>query len=128
MLRQFIRFSVVGGVGFFADAGALFLMIYGFSLDPYYSRFGSFLFAATLTWFLHRNYTFLVRDVTPIRQWFNFLVFNGSGMALNLFIYMALIGAESGKYSHPMAAVTISSGVAYLYNYFMSRRYVFNET
>ena len=58
MPAQFLKFGLVGLVGFVVDAGALFLLIAFGDLGPYIGRIYSFLIAASVTWVLHRHFTF----------------------------------------------------------------------
>ena len=57
MAGQFLRFGIVGAVGFVVDAGLLHLLLI-WGLGPYSGRVVSFLAAATMTWILNRSFTF----------------------------------------------------------------------
>ena len=54
---QFLRFGLVGAVGFLVDVGVLYAM-HGLGLDLYTARVVSFLAAATFTWLGNRFFTF----------------------------------------------------------------------
>ena len=89
-----------------------------------------------LTWFLHRIYTF--RHQLPVAdkhatssralvdQWFRFIVTNGLGAALNYGIYAVLILNSELCRAYPVVAVAIGSLVAMVFNFVISRRFVFS--
>lgn len=57
-MRQFLRFAIVGGIGFVSDAAALALLIATTPLGPFVSRLVSIGFALTVTWLCNRSLTF----------------------------------------------------------------------
>ena len=123
---QFAKFCIVGTVGFVADAGTLYLFMSMASLDPYTGRIFSFLFAATVTWALNRNYTFRSNVPTPrTRQWARFVTANTIGGALNYGVYSALILSGGWFIKAPVLAVAVGSIVGLAFNYTASRKLVF---
>ena len=53
--RQFLRFCIVGTIGFVVDAGSLYLIMATTGAGPYLARLFSFMMAASATWILNRN-------------------------------------------------------------------------
>jgi putative flippase GtrA len=56
-IEHFLRFAIVGGVGFLIDAGLLFVFLRA-GLDPFVARSISLPVAAFSTWRLNRRITF----------------------------------------------------------------------
>jgi putative flippase GtrA len=123
---QIIRFLLVGGVGFVVDAVALLLMVHGAGMSPIWSRIPSLLIALTVTWWLHRSFTFAwARGTSPSgSEWLRFVIVNGFGNALNLSIYWVLVGFLAWGI---LLSLTIASILAAGINYSMSARWVFRR-
>lgn len=125
-LEQFAKFSVVGTIGFIADTGALYLLMFVAGLDPFTGRLFSFLFAATVTWLLNRNYTFRGSAPAPrTRQWARFVTVNAVGGALNYGVYSALILSGGWFLEAPVLAVAAGSIAGLACNFTASRKFVF---
>ncbi len=123
---QFVKFGIVGVVGFVIDATALYLLINLGDLGPYITRVYSFVLAASVTWALHRNFTFKASAKgAPARQWARFVVINTFGAAINYGVYAALLLASDFFLSQPVLAVAVGSLAAWAFNFAASRRYVF---
>ena len=121
----FLRFCLVGGLGFVIDAGALALLVYGLGADPMAARALSFLVAATATWATHRRFTFRVAARPSGLEWLRFVLANGAGGLLNLGVYSALLLGAPPPLGLPLPAVVVASAVAVVFNYTASRRLVF---
>ena len=128
-LRQFLRFCAVGAVGFAVDAGLLALLLATTPLGPYLGRLVSFLAAATVTWLLHRRFTFpaAVRARRG-RQWLLFVAVNGGGAALNYGIYALLVATAPLFSARPVLAVAVGSAVALAVNFLANRTWVFRAS
>lgn len=126
-LSEALRFSLVGGIGFAVDAGLLFIFTRILEFNPFFWRLFSFLSASTVTWSLHRNFTFDFFALAPLRQWLRFAVFNGLGGLANFLIYTLLILHGAPLLDDPMVAVTISSMIAFFYNFTVSKYLVFKH-
>ena len=114
MNRQFLRFALVGGIGFCIDVAVLYLL----------------LAAATGTWQLNRRYTF--RDRPGVaglratgRQWLRFVMANAVGGAVNLGTYAALVTQVGLCAELPALAVAAGSVTGLAFNYTASRLWVF---
>jgi putative flippase GtrA len=125
--RQFLRFCLVGGVGFVVDAGILLLLI-GVGLDRYSGRVLSYLAAATVTWLLNRRYTFTDAMARPLhRQWAHYVGVNAIGAAVNYLVYAGCLLASGTFYDRPVLAVAAGSAVALLFNFAANRYLVFRR-
>jgi putative flippase GtrA len=125
-VREFGRFLVVGGTGFVVDGALLLLLVHGAGMSKLWARLPSFLVAVTVTWWLHRHFTFAwARSTKPsAREWLRFVSGNVVGNGLNLALYWFLVG-EFGW--GPLAALALASGVAVGVNYGVSATWVFRR-
>jgi putative flippase GtrA len=126
LTTEFIKFAVVGTVGFLVDAAILHLMVTVGGAGLYGSRIVSYLGAATTTWFLNRHFTFHgAANTGAERQWRRFVLVNGLGGSFNYAVYAALVATGGVFASHPVGAVAVGSLAGLIVNFFASRRIVF---
>jgi putative flippase GtrA len=120
------RFLLVGAVGFLVDAAVLLLLVDIAGMSRLWSRVPSLLVAITVTWWLHRHFTFSwAREVAPSkREWLRFVVANAVGNGLNLILYWVLIGLFGWRI---LPALAVASVAAAGINYAMSARWVFRR-
>jgi putative flippase GtrA len=122
---EFLRFCIVGAVGFVVDAGVLYLLI-GAGVNPYGGRVVSYLVAATTTWSLHRVFTFAgASRAAPGRQWVAFVITNAIGGGVNWSVYALVVRAAGSEGWMPLVGVAVGSGAGLAFNYLVSRRWVF---
>jgi putative flippase GtrA len=123
---QFLRFLMVGAIGFVVDAAVLLLLIHGGGLSRIWARVPSFLAAVTVTWLLHRNFTFMRanRAAPSIREWVHFTLANAFGNGANLVMYAAFVGLWAWD---PLPALAVASVAALGVNYALSARWVFKR-
>lgn len=121
---QFLRFALVGVVGFTIDAGVLRLVVGAFGLNLYAGRVVSFLVAVTVTWALNRVFTFR-HTGAPAAQWLRFVCANALGGAVNFGVYALLVGTLSGMRENPSVAVACGSLVGMSLNFILMKRVVF---
>lgn len=120
------RFLLVGAVGFVVDGAVLLALVEVGGTSRLWARIPSFLVAVTVTWFLHRNFTFAWAAATrpSISEWRRFVFANALGNGVNLSIYTILVTLfDLGA----LAALAIASVVAAAVNYAMSTRWVFRR-
>jgi putative flippase GtrA len=120
------RFLLVGAVGFVVDAVVLLLLVDGMGMSRLWARIPSLLVAITVTWWLHRHFTFSwARDVAPSRrEWLRFVFANAVGNGLNLVIYWVLIALFDWRILPALAAASVAAAGI---NYAMSARWVFKR-
>jgi putative flippase GtrA len=125
-LLQFLRFGVVGTVGFIVDTAVLYAGL-ALGLGLYSGRALSYLAAATTTWALNRAWTF--RDAgparPPARQWALFLLVNLVGFAFNYGTYAVLIAFVPAVAAAPVIGVAAGALAGMAGNFILSRRFVF---
>ncbi|WP_372617793.1 GtrA family protein [Falsiroseomonas sp.] len=124
-LLQFLRFGVVGTIGFVVDTAVLYAgLAAGFGL--YGGRAVSYLAAATTTWALNRAWTFRgLGEGAALRQWGVFVLVNLVGFAFNYGTYAALVAGVSSVAQHPVIGVAAGALAGMSGNFLLSRRFVF---
>jgi len=127
-LSRFLRFGLVGVVGFVVDTGLLYLGLAA-GLGLWLGRVVSYLGAVTATWLLNRRFTF--RGHIPghtFHEWGRFAVSQLGGAITNLGIYGVLIEASVLARSHPVVGVAAGSLSGLVINYSLARIFVFRGT
>ncbi|MCA4920866.1 MAG: GtrA family protein [Roseomonas sp.] len=125
VLMEFLRFGVVGTIGFLVDTTVLYAGL-AFGLGLYGGRAVSYLLAATTTWALNRLWTFRGRGDGPVhQQWALFLVVNLIGFAMNYGTYAALIAYVPMVGAHPVLGVAAGAIAGMFGNFVLSRQLVF---
>ena len=123
--QEFLRFGVVGTIGFLVDSGVLYGMIW-LGAGLYLGRAISYVAAATATWALNRVWTFRGRGGGPVhRQWALFVAVNLLGFALNYGTYAVLVATVPVVAAHPVLGVAAGSIAGMFTNFALSRRVVF---
>jgi len=120
---RFARYCGVGALGFLIDAGFLLWLIEYLALDPYLARVFSILLALTMTWAMHRTWTFASANPDRLGEWSRFAVVNGAGSVLNYSVYSAILLSLPG--TAPLAALAAGSVLALLANFLGSRHWAF---
>lgn len=129
MIRQFLRFGVVGTLGFVVDAAVLMGMI-ALGLGPYAGRVVSYVAAASATFALNRAWTFREqRSGGPVAaQWGRFLAVNLVGFAANYGTYAVLLATVPLVARQPVLGVAAGSLAGMFLNFALSRRLVFRSS
>lgn len=124
LFAQFLRFGIVGLVGFLFDTATVYAL--KGSLGLYGAGMVSYLVAGTVTWGLNRCWTFRGLGGGPVhRQWALFLVANLLGFVLNRGAYAALIAFLPVARAYPVLAVFAGAVAGMFANFALSRRIVF---
>lgn len=127
---QFLRFGLVGVVGFLVDAGLLRLLLNA-GFGYYGGRVISFLAAATTTWILNRSFTFR-RDAPsafahPATEWLSYLGLMLIGGAANYGAYALAISSSETVRAHPELGVALGSLAGMAINFWTSKRMIFER-
>jgi putative flippase GtrA len=127
--RQFLKFCLVGGIGFLVDSGTYWTLIRGLGVDPGYAGFLSiFVFGMTTTWLLNRSLTF--RDRRGGRVWAEYLRFaaaNGIGNSLNWGIRTVLVDAIPLFHRLPVLGVIAGTAIGLIFNFTSAKYFVFRK-
>jgi len=126
LMAEFLRFGVVGTIGFLVDAGVLMGAL-ALGLGPWLGRAISYLAAASTTFALNRAWTFRGRGEPKAlgRQWALFLLVNLFGFAANYGTYALLITLSALVAANPVIGVAAGSISGLFVNFTLSRRIVF---
>jgi putative flippase GtrA len=123
--QEFLRFGVVGTIGFVVDSSVLYGAI-GLGAGLYLGRAISYMAAATATWALNRAWTFRGRGGGPVhRQWALFVAVNLVGFALNYGTYAVMVATLPVVTANPILGVAAGSIAGMFTNFVLSRRVVF---
>lgn len=127
LAQQFLRFGVVGGIGFVVDTAVLYGALW-LGAGLYLGRAVSYVSAATANWALNRAWTFRDSGSTrpAHRQWALFLLVNLGGFVLNYGTYALLVTFVPTVAAHPVLGVAAGSVAGMFANFFLSRRLVFS--
>jgi putative flippase GtrA len=121
---QFLRFGVVGLIGFGLDTATVYALrgrlgLYGAGMVSYFV-------AASANWALNRAWTFRGQSSGRAhRQWVLFLIANSCGLVLNRGTYVALIATTSICTAYPVLAVAAGAVAGMFANFGLSRQLVF---
>jgi putative flippase GtrA len=127
----FLRFGLVGGCGFIVDETILAILHYVIGIDRYSARAISIFCAATFTWWGNRNLTFPEHAATGgalelAREWFRFMLANGIGAVVNYATYTIFVSFVSLPLGHPLVATAVGVAVGLVFNFTLSKRFVFH--
>lgn len=125
-METFLRFGMVGTIGFVVDTAVLYVGFWS-GLGLLGGRIASYLVAATVTWYLHRRFTFRAAVPPSFAEWGRFLVSNALGGLVNVGIYWALVLAVPFCARYPVVAVAFGAIAGLAINYTLSRRVVFRQ-
>ncbi|MDQ2803829.1 MAG: GtrA family protein [Pseudomonadota bacterium] len=121
---DFLRFGVVGVIGFMVDTAVVYSLRGAFGL--YGAGMASYLIAATVNWALNRSWTFRGRGRGRAhRQWARYLAANIAGFVLNRGTYAALVTVVPLCAAQPVIAVAAGAVAGMMVNFSLSRAVVF---
>jgi putative flippase GtrA len=126
---QFLRFGLVGLVGYAVDVAVLLLGVRA-GLDPFTARLPSFIAAASTTFLLNRRFTFRASAGAgrhAHRQWMLFVLLMLPGLALNYGTY-AFLGAHWPFGARVLAVPVFAGALAgMMINFLLAKRIVFRS-
>ncbi|MYN41595.1 GtrA family protein [Duganella sp. FT109W] len=125
VVRQLLRFVVIGAIGFGADVAVLYGAL-ALGSGPYPGRLLSFLTAVWVTWRLNRRYTF-APTAAPWREWWRYLAAMSGGAALNLAAYWLTLWCLAPALWLPALGVAVGSLAGMLVNFLSAKLFVFKS-
>ena len=125
--RRFLRYAIVGGSGFVADASVLTILVNGLGYGHYISRIVSFSFAVTLTWWINRRWVFEVGAPSK-REYSGYFAVQLVGAVINLGIYVLTIELVPTLAPIPVLPLAVGASAALLANFYLVRRFVFSNS
>ncbi len=125
-IAEFLRFCIVGAVGFIVDAGVLMLCIHLLGQDAVSGRLVSFAFAVMATFELNRRWAFQRGGHgTYLATLAAYLGVQGLGFLCNLGIYTLLYVTLPRPFNAPLSCLVVASALALVVNYAGARLVVF---
>jgi len=133
--KRFIKFAIVGGVGFVIDTGTLSLLVFLLNLTGDTQRLAakavSFTLAVISNFVWNRRWTYPESRSKPLgKQMTQFFVLNLIGLGINLLVFsvvdsllIPLVGLVWALYGAQIAAV----GVAMFWNFAANRLVTYND-
>lgn len=124
-MSRLVRFVFAGGIGFVADAAALWLLLAVTPLGPFVARMLSIGFALCVTWQLNRHLTFSPSNRGMAQEGARY---GGVGIAtsiVNYLVYSAMLFAVPA--TPPLAALAVASLVAMTLSFLGYSRLVFDR-
>jgi putative flippase GtrA len=121
---QFMRFGIVGTVGFSLDTITVYSLRHGLGL--YGAGAVAYIVAASGNWFLNRLWTFRGLGSGPAhRQWAMFMITNLVGFVLNRGAYALMVTFVAAAADQPVIATAAGAVAGMFVNFSLSRRLVF---
>ena len=124
-MRRFLRFLVIGAIGFTADAGMLGALLVWTPLGVYSARLVSISFALLVTWLLNRLITF---DPSSRPVAVEGARYGGVGIATSVINYLAYSAFLWAMPDVPViVALVVASVVALTFSFLGYSRLVFDR-
>lgn len=125
LAAQFLRFGIVGALGFMWDTATVYSMRHVIGLTG--AAILAYFVAASMNWLMNRLWTFRGTGSpgSMLRQWGTFLVANSLGFLLNRGTVLVLIQIVPLCEAHPVLALMAGTLAGMFSNFTMSRRLVF---
>ncbi|MEZ8100371.1 GtrA family protein [Vibrio bivalvicida] len=122
---RLVRFALIGGIGFVADAAVFSALFYLADTSIMLARAIAFVGAATVTWLGNRIFTFYSTEQKAFQQWIKFMC-GASFSALPNFIVFKVLSSVLGE-AGPLIALVAGILVGMVSNYLLSSRWVFAQ-
>ncbi len=128
LIRQALRFWLIGLAGFLVDAGILYLYRTVFDVDLFLARGCSLSIAMTVSWYLNRKWTFPSQNNRhAINEWLCYLAVNSAGAVVNYSLFIWLVMSNNNFSKHLLIPLAISSGLAAVVSFVLSKYLVFRN-
>lgn len=125
-MHRFMRFGLVGTLGFVVDAGVMQLLVSFAGAGPIEARAVSIPTAVFATWLLNRGFTFAKARSDP--AWPSLLRYaavSAAGALVNFVVYGVLVLASATLAAYPIIPLAVASIVALVFNYLGSKHFAF---
>ncbi|TPI75373.1 MULTISPECIES: GtrA family protein [unclassified Mesorhizobium] len=124
-MDRLVRFALAGGIGFVADAAALWLLLAATPLGPMAARLLSIGFALCVTWQINRHLTFAPSSRGIAQEGVRYGSVGIATSIVNYLVYCALLFALPAL--PPLAALAFASIVAMALSFLGYSRLVFDR-
>jgi putative flippase GtrA len=114
---RFLRFCMVGSIGFAVDGGGLVALVSS-GVSPYAARLVSFPLAVTVTWLLNRTWAFAGSATPrPGREYVLYFLVQIAGALVNLGVYVMLLTQWEVRGAHVIIPFAVGSAAGLIANY-----------
>lgn len=130
MDSQFLRFALVGVIGFVLDSGILTVLVSILGLNPYGARVISFTAAVLGTWLINRRWTFGERQLTRASmgsEYMRYMAVQILGAASNLCIFVFALRRDPSLLRYPVIPLALGAAAGLVVNFVGSRVWVFAD-
>ena len=125
-MKQFLKFGIVGGIGFIVDFSILWLLARYYLVDIYLARIISFCIAVFTTWLLNRNLTFVVSNtLTKQKEYSYYFIIQTIGAILNYTIFILLIQNISICKEFLILPLAIASVIVMFFNFLALKKFLY---
>jgi putative flippase GtrA len=127
LVGQIGRFAAVGVLGFCVDGGILYALITT-GRGPYLARAISFPVAVSVTWYLNRNWTFVVGNsgASKGKQYAGYFAVQITGALANYACYVAVLQFIEPTARVALLALAIGAMLGLIVNFLGARLLVFS--
>jgi putative flippase GtrA len=123
---EFIKFVLVGAIGFAVEAATLQVLVVHWAWGVLPARAISFPAAVTVTWALNRAITFRHRrSAGRGKEYGRYIAVQVVGAAINLCVYAAVVGTVPSTRVTPVIPLALGAAVGLIFNFLASRGFVF---
>ena len=125
---RFLRFALVGVVGFVVDAGVLQALITFAGWGPIAARAVAVPVAVFATWLLNRTVTFPGSHGGPaLHSLARYIAVSAVGASVNFLVYTVLVSISNAMAALPIVPLAMASIVALIVNYLGSKHFAFRQ-
>ena len=124
-VTQLVGYWLVGGCGFFVEAGLIAMLQYGLQWSALPCRAISFPAAVLVTWWLNHRFTFGSRGGWT--ELVRYLGTQGLGLVTNLVAYVAVIRLVPELDQQALIPLVVGSALGLAVNFVLAKRFVFHR-
>ena len=124
---KFVRFAMVGGLGFCVDGGLMTLLMVS-GLEVLWARCISFSSAVTVTLLFNRLWTFeSARHTGKKKEYLTYFFTQVVGAGINLSLFFILLDKHPLFRSIPLIPLAAGAGLSLMFTFLVSRKIVFRS-
>jgi putative flippase GtrA len=120
---QFLRFCVVGAIGFVVDMASTLALVRSGLAAPVAGRIVAFVLTASVTWLLNKAFTF--RSSGGLGGWTLYLAMMSMGALLNVGVYALWVARFGDASLHIVFGIVCGSVLALGLNFTVSKYLIF---
>jgi putative flippase GtrA len=127
LTAQFVKFGVIGGLGFIIEASIITLVVHHWNWNPIEARIISFPSAVLATWWLNRKYNFRSKN-NLIAEGSSYFVTQLVGALSNLAVFVLCVSIYPLFAALPVAGLALGAAAGLLVNFTLSHFFVFKPS